>query len=780
VTTDGVEYYIYAVDNFGVSSTLGTPAVPIAIRNPNAFVLEKEAIINFFLSESFYTNGEQQARSYVNVIKSKINNGTYTNADIEALRRLTLVEEALKGGYPGARDITQLCSKTSMQLGTAITLEFVFAKLGKALERFKDKIRPIYDRIQGVVGTLKTVRSGIRNTVVFQIGNRLSPLLRSVFGLSPSVAQSFSLTISHEIFRRGEAELADQALDLIAHFTGLDRLENAAQGLFLQMYESGFPMIFPGLPGVIYVGGTERVLQSSVSDASSQRFTEGNIGYVTNNVRQAKIPQIINSNNLVVQRINGTINFAELLDKIGLVGIILVAIIAVIAGILACPVGGLGCIISFISGLAIWGALSSLLTFFNYAKIAMYSFAIASGLFQLQLSLPFQSDAVRKVAFDRTTTVADMQTGSFTWSPLADIPTRWADSMIASTNRVQQQLSRTRSLIQQNQWNDARIASDSLSQFLQRWNILQSINNDILGTAYQLNGETRPESDSLVQYASAYAVASQMASSFAEFALGVAFTTTPTGTLKDSLVALMDSSAARIQPVASRYRTTFNQFNVWGFQVPTIISIIDARIVNSEAGYDVYARIKNISTINATDVVTSLRSPDSTVRLHPTGDTLVATLNAEEEREFQWHVDNPGDKQILMLQVSVHPLVEPGDFQGTTRIISEVINIDTSPVPPPPLNNTYAYPNPFNPNAEVARIRFTPERDGRVSITVFDVSNTKVRQLVADLPVSAARDQSIQWEGRNERGDIVANGVYFYIIESSSGERAVGKIAVLR
>lgn len=36
------------------------------------------------------------------------------------------------------------------------------------------------------------------------------------------------------------------------------------------------------------------------------------------------------------------------------------------------------------------------------------------------------------------------------------------------------------------------------------------------------------------------------------------------------------------------------------------------------------------------------------------------------------------------------------------------------------------------------------------------------------------------WDGRNESGAVVANGVYFYVIEASSGERAVNKIAVLR
>jgi hypothetical protein len=46
--------------------------------------------------------------------------------------------------------------------------------------------------------------------------------------------------------------------------------------------------------------------------------------------------------------------------------------------------------------------------------------------------------------------------------------------------------------------------------------------------------------------------------------------------------------------------------------------------------------------------------------------------------------------------------------------------------------------------------------------------------------MSAGVQLAIPWDGRNERGEFVANGVYFYVIESSSGETAIGKVAVLR
>jgi len=94
--------------------------------------------------------------------------------------------------------------------------------------------------------------------------------------------------------------------------------------------------------------------------------------------------------------------------------------------------------------------------------------------------------------------------------------------------------------------------------------------------------------------------------------------------------------------------------------------------------------------------------------------------------------------------------------------------------------NIYYYPNPFNPNEEMGQIRYSLHESGNVTVKIYDVSNTLVRTIIEDAPRDAGVDLAEQWNGKNENWDIVANGVYFYVIESSTGEKAVGKIAVLR
>lgn len=76
-------------------------------------------------------------------------------------------------------------------------------------------------------------------------------------------------------------------------------------------------------------------------------------------------------------------------------------------------------------------------------------------------------------------------------------------------------------------------------------------------------------------------------------------------------------------------------------------------------------------------------------------------------------------------------------------------------------------PNPFNP---VTTIRFTlPARDA-VSLAVYDLAGRRVRSLVqGDL---AAGAHAVRWDGRNERGDQAASGIYLYRLTTSAGERS--------
>ena len=94
----------------------------------------------------------------------------------------------------------------------------------------------------------------------------------------------------------------------------------------------------------------------------------------------------------------------------------------------------------------------------------------------------------------------------------------------------------------------------------------------------------------------------------------------------------------------------------------------------------------------------------------------------------------------------------------------------------------YAYPSPFSPmlsTGGVVWIHYRPQKDGPVTIKIYDFAMNLVITLLDEVS-SAGRDQDTDWDGRNEKKDIVANGVYFFKVEAPEGQTEWGKLVVLK
>jgi len=72
---------------------------------------------------------------------------------------------------------------------------------------------------------------------------------------------------------------------------------------------------------------------------------------------------------------------------------------------------------------------------------------------------------------------------------------------------------------------------------------------------------------------------------------------------------------------------------------------------------------------------------------------------------------------------------------------------------------TQNYPNPFNP---VTKIKYSIPENGNVSLVIYDLTGRKVVELVNDF--QNAGNYEADWDGRNEFGQSVTSGMYFYSI----------------
>ncbi len=105
-------------------------------------------------------------------------------------------------------------------------------------------------------------------------------------------------------------------------------------------------------------------------------------------------------------------------------------------------------------------------------------------------------------------------------------------------------------------------------------------------------------------------------------------------------------------------------------------------------------------------------------------------------------------------------------------------------------NRTYSFPSPFSAASEVVRIHYgvaaslntapTPSSNV-VGIRIFDFAMQPVRILLQNAPRQTGSEYDEIWDGRDDRNRIVANGVYFYNVNTGgSGESYWGKIYVVR
>lgn len=97
-------------------------------------------------------------------------------------------------------------------------------------------------------------------------------------------------------------------------------------------------------------------------------------------------------------------------------------------------------------------------------------------------------------------------------------------------------------------------------------------------------------------------------------------------------------------------------------------------------------------------------------------------------------------------------------------------------------DETYCYPNPFNPRQEELKIKYsTGGTEANVTIRIFDFSFNYVRTVIQNVSRNLDLEGSPEfWDGKDDNGNYVANGVYFYRVEVGDNDGVYGKILVMQ
>jgi hypothetical protein len=95
------------------------------------------------------------------------------------------------------------------------------------------------------------------------------------------------------------------------------------------------------------------------------------------------------------------------------------------------------------------------------------------------------------------------------------------------------------------------------------------------------------------------------------------------------------------------------------------------------------------------------------------------------------------------------------------RFLQNIVDDPTGSDPKPQFANVLRdnYPNPFNPTTT---IEYSIKEAGLVSLKVYNVAGQLVRTLVNTEQKPQVNSFKVTWDGRNDAGDAVSSGVYFY------------------
>ncbi|MDZ4182490.1 MAG: FlgD immunoglobulin-like domain containing protein, partial [Candidatus Cloacimonadaceae bacterium] len=96
------------------------------------------------------------------------------------------------------------------------------------------------------------------------------------------------------------------------------------------------------------------------------------------------------------------------------------------------------------------------------------------------------------------------------------------------------------------------------------------------------------------------------------------------------------------------------------------------------------------------------------------------------------------------------------------------ITANEDPLSPPMISSLGSHPNPFTASAAIS---FKLETPGRTEISIFNIKGQKVRSLMnVD---KAVGDHQVIWDGKDDTGSKLANGIYLIRLSSGNETRTV-------
>lgn len=94
-------------------------------------------------------------------------------------------------------------------------------------------------------------------------------------------------------------------------------------------------------------------------------------------------------------------------------------------------------------------------------------------------------------------------------------------------------------------------------------------------------------------------------------------------------------------------------------------------------------------------------------------------------------------------------------------------------------SESFAFPNPYNPKLDLLRIKYNLNKSSSISLRIFDFGMNLVRTVLQNTQRGVNPEQLDYWDGKDDLGKVVPNGVYFYRLDIGDSAPLFGKILVM-
>ena len=163
------------------------------------------------------------------------------------------------------------------------------------------------------------------------------------------------------------------------------------------------------------------------------------------------------------------------------------------------------------------------------------------------------------------------------------------------------------------------------------------------------------------------------------------------------------------------------------------------------------------------------------------------SLSAYPESVGLFESSNTGVKLIDLIEF---PLMDTDVSYGRIPDGGLALGVLNSPTPGLPNVSDFETPagpirlmqNYPNPHAAETWIPFRLSKPSELLLTIYNLQGQKVRHIDLGFQETGSYvdfQRAIRWDGRNDRGELAASGVYFYTL-ASENQRATRKLTVLR